>query len=110
MIKVSSELNEIYAVSIGHNQSVKSVKIDVSSVVTGGMDGIVRVIGFEDGKTRHILRGHLYPISCLNLTEYDQSNDPKIMTADESGELRLWTLHSGRCQYILRQNLVYKSK
>jgi hypothetical protein len=25
------------------------------------------------------------------------------MSADESGEIRLWTLTSGRCQFILRE-------
>lgn len=106
LIKLDSEFHSIYSVLIKH--SVKVVKTNESSIITGGMDGIIRVVNTADGKTRHVLRGHIYPITCLNRTKNEPimtSNDPKVISADESGEIRLWTLNSGRCQFILRQKM-----
>ena len=103
IIRLDSNLEKIFCVKSGHSQALKVVRlVDKSLIVTGSMDGTVRVISTSDGRTNHLLRGHLYPISTLNLGEDGPDSKSCIMSCDESGEIRVWTLSSGRCQFVLR--------
>jgi len=103
IIRLDSNLERMYSVKSGHSQALKIVRlVDKSLIVTGSMDGTVRVISTSDGRTNHLLRGHLYPISTLNLGEDGPDSKSCIMSCDESGEIRVWTLSSGRCQFVLR--------
>jgi len=103
VIRLDSNLERTFSVKSGHSQALKVVRLaDKSLIVTGSMDGTVRVISTSDGRTNHLLRGHLYPISTLNLGEDGPDSKSCIMSCDESGEIRVWTLSSGRCQFVLR--------
>jgi len=103
IIRLDSNLERTFSVKSGHSQALKVVRlVDKSLIVTGSMDGTVRVISTSDGRTNHLLRGHLYPISTLNLGEDGPDSKSCIMSCDESGEIRVWTLSSGRCQFVLR--------
>ncbi|CBY42377.1 unnamed protein product, partial [Oikopleura dioica] len=70
-------------------------------IVTGSLNGTVTVLN-EDCKTDHVCNGHNYPITALNLFKNGKSSsDITAMSADQSGEVRIWTLLSGRCQFVL---------
>ena len=88
----------------GHSHAVTVVRILSQQLVTGSTDETLRVISSDRGKVVHVLKGHLYPITALGLCKNGKGqSDAKVMSADESGEIRLWTLTSGRCQFILRE-------
>jgi len=88
----------------GHTHAITCVKLLANQLVTGSTDETIRVISIEKGRIVHVLKGHLFPITALGLCKNGKGqSDAKVMSADESGEIRLWTLTSGRCQFILRE-------
>ena len=71
-------------------------------IVSGSLNGTVTVMN-EDCKTVHVCKGHKMPVTALNLFKNGKSSsDITAMSADQSGEVRIWTLLSGRCQFVLR--------
>merc|ERR1712037_340225 len=70
-------------------------------IISGSLNGTVTVLN-EDCKTDHVCKGHKMPITALNLFKNGKgSSDITAMSADQSGEVRIWTLLSGRCQFVL---------
>ncbi|CAG5113416.1 Oidioi.mRNA.OKI2018_I69.chr2.g7527.t1.cds [Oikopleura dioica] len=80
---------------------VTVVRTMCERIVSGSLDGSVTVLN-KDCRTDHVCKGHNYPITALNLFKNGKSSsDITAMSADQSGQVRIWTLLSGRCQFVL---------
>ncbi|RIK37084.1 MAG: hypothetical protein DCC55_25315 [Chloroflexi bacterium] len=71
---------------------------DSITLVSGGMDGVVRLWDLQTGQVRHTLHGHTNLI-----TGVDVSPDGRqILSGCSNGMVKLWDAQSGQCLHTLQ--------
>ncbi|KAI9473051.1 WD40-repeat-containing domain protein [Coemansia mojavensis] len=83
-----------------HESMVISMDIDSTStlVATGFADGTVRVWDIDRGYCTHNFKGHGGPIAKVRF--YPLSNDLKLVSASDAGDIRVWDLKQRKSQVL----------
>ncbi|GAA0647577.1 hypothetical protein GCM10010174_83660 [Kutzneria viridogrisea] len=77
----------------GHSGAITAVAAG-SHVVTGSVDGTVRVWDGETGALRHVLSGHEGPISSVVLAD-------RVLSGSADGTVRAWDLRTGELELVV---------
>jgi len=88
-----------------HNQTVTAMCVHETSVVTGSMDGSVRIWKFVNNAfaLEHTLFGHAREVT--GLVVLPDAGTGLIWSSSSDGTIRIWDKTTGACQYNISKQL-----
>ncbi|MEZ4862425.1 MAG: WD40 repeat domain-containing protein [Caldilineaceae bacterium] len=88
----------------GHENEVITLAFDPTgqTLVSGGMDGSVRIWDVARGVTRQRLTGHATAVSTVAISP----DGSTLATSSFDHTLRLWDLATGECRFVQKENHV----
>lgn len=88
----------------GHEDEILALAFTPNGkeLITGCMNGSVRIWDIEHGITRHQLLGHTTAVTCVSITP----DGGTLATISFDYTIRLWDVASGRCRHIEREGVV----
>ena len=98
-------MGQVTSILRGHTNYVMTVAIspDEMTVVSGGLDGTVRLWDTATGTERHILLGHTGGIFAVAFSP----DGATLASGSDDETIRLWDVQAGACLAVLRADGPY---
>jgi WD40 repeat protein len=96
------QISPMHHLPYAHNQAVTALTIHNATVVSGSMDGSIRVWAFENGAfmLKQSLPGHARQVTGLVFP----ADSNLLWSSSIDGSIRIWNLSTGDCQYVITAN------
>lgn len=95
-VSSNGKLSVRKVINNAHTRGIRTCAYGRNTILTGGFDCIGKTWDIATGNNLLLLQGHLYPIAATAIMDEKTSSSDFLyaVTADDSGEIRLWNIEA----------------